>query len=1193
VRQIRDQRSEIRNVVGFEGSTGLLRPLTLFMLSAFCFLLCPNLNADLSTLPTNTWVAVTPTYTGAPDGGQLYPQGWGNKGAYDPATKRVLVYDRWKDAVRGQSIYANALMAYDALTNTVTVLKLNNYQTVPCLPSDPCSSDKPVPLPQYAADPTPVDHHPWTWFELIPPPLNAVYLLNGANGAVANISPALLSTTWKFNLGTGAWSVVSTTTTDPNQPPNEYSFEMGLIYDPLSGKLLDVAKAPGSNGAAGLSVYEFDPGTNKWSILPSDPSSLSVQVAGAGFAYDSRRQLVMVFGGDLDSSDPGTPHLWSYSHASNQWHQLADAPVGVMSPGFAYDSNHDIFLALVNNNCFIYDPKTNAWSSMASSLAPNANSVGQGHSVTYDPANDVFVFEGGSNDVPVWEVFRYSGAPSAPTITQQPVNVSTTTNGIAALTVYAAGSPAPTYQWQSNSGSGWAAVSGATAAVYLKSNVQLSDSGTQFRCVVSNSQGTVTSNTATLTVTNSVNLPPPPPSGGVFIGQGCTTAFHIDKDCDGYGVGLDPNDPNPLLGPDADDNDAAVNTSATMISQYGSLTAFLDHKGYPHARIFYIDVTNGNDADAATNCPAGDTTTGACSSHPYQHFGALAATYHDGAGGVFVFRAGTYNGLMNSMEGCHDGFPCYDPSANSASAPMIMMAYPGEEVTQNNQMVESSDSPFPNVANFIIDGIRFINTGTPQGSTGLQVTDASNITIRNVELAHWDQGFFVGNHSDHITVEDSVSYDNIHDLYTGGELTENNPGGDFNFPLAASTYDANLCQSVGNPYCGYDEYVTYHRNVGYGSYYDSIHINTAIRYAMIDSNIVHNSVGSPVSFQTGVYSSTITNNLFFNFRGACAVTFNTYPQSPTDGQNTIRWNTISNNTFWGPLYSTGNPSDPKCGIRMVDDTSMANGVHYIKDNLIINNIIVTDSVSSDYKNQPFWFQRGSFPNTQVIKNNLLWNNDPGGDNTLFTMSIDTNAYPSEQDIGDYNWSAFSAYSSSYTNNIQSNPLFTHASLGDFSNPTLYDFSLSALSRANGAGTSTGAPTYDLRGVLRPNPPSMGAYDSSATGVVRPPPPTGGGGNPPVPVTTGSALAVRVYPNPWRSDKHAAHPTITFAGLTVGTTIKLFTVSGHKVKELRTDGSMIPWDLTNDSGDKVASGIYLYVITDSAGDKVKGKVAIIR
>ena len=96
----------------------------------------------------------------------------------------------------------------------------------------------------------------------------------------------------------------------------------------------------------------------------------------------------------------------------------------------------------------------------------------------------------------------------------------------------------------------------------------------------------------------------------------------------------------------------------------------------------------------------------------------------------------------------------------------------------------------------------------------------------------------------------------------------------------------------------------------------------------------------------------------------------------------------------------------------------------------------------------------------------------------------------------------------------------------------------------------------------------------------------GGGN-----TTGS-FAPQVYPNPWRSDR--GYPAqITFDQLTGNTTLKIFTVSGHLVKTLTTSASSIPWDLTNDSGSTVASGIYIYLITDSQGDKVRGKVAVIK
>jgi len=100
-------------------------------------------------------------------------------------------------------------------------------------------------------------------------------------------------------------------------------------------------------------------------------------------------------------------------------------------------------------------------------------------------------------------------------------------------------------------------------------------------------------------------------------------------------------------------------------------------------------------------------------------------------------------------------------------------------------------------------------------------------------------------------------------------------------------------------------------------------------------------------------------------------------------------------------------------------------------------------------------------------------------------------------------------------------------------------------------------------------------------------------------------AVRVYPNPWRSDKHAAHPSITFDNLTLNTTVKIFTVSGHLVKKLSPQSSglspdVVTWDLTNDSGDKVASGLYIYLITigdssgySGSGQKARGQIAVIK
>ena len=112
------------------------------------------------------------------------------------------------------------------------------------------------------------------------------------------------------------------------------------------------------------------------------------------------------------------------------------------------------------------------------------------------------------------------------------------------------------------------------------------------------------------------------------------------------------------------------------------------------------------------------------------------------------------------------------------------------------------------------------------------------------------------------------------------------------------------------------------------------------------------------------------------------------------------------------------------------------------------------------------------------------------------------------------------------------------------------------------------------------------------------PPTAGGNSPIVTDFT----QVREYPNPWRSDR-PNNGFITFDQMPPNSTVKIFTVSGHLVRTLTSTVSgtnvLASWDVKNDSGDKVASGVYVYLITvgdtgyGGNGQKLRGKVAVIR
>ncbi|TKJ41183.1 hypothetical protein CEE37_05830 [candidate division LCP-89 bacterium B3_LCP] len=100
--------------------------------------------------------------------------------------------------------------------------------------------------------------------------------------------------------------------------------------------------------------------------------------------------------------------------------------------------------------------------------------------------------------------------------------------------------------------------------------------------------------------------------------------------------------------------------------------------------------------------------------------------------------------------------------------------------------------------------------------------------------------------------------------------------------------------------------------------------------------------------------------------------------------------------------------------------------------------------------------------------------------------------------------------------------------------------------------------------------------------------------------------VVVYPNPFKPHSGLGHTGINFGHpndatkrLTVPATVEIYTIAGEKVRTLKepeTDGNadgVINWDVTNDSGEKVVSGVYIYRISNPAGEEIVGKLAIIR
>lgn len=87
-------------------------------------------------------------------------------------------------------------------------------------------------------------------------------------------------------------------------------------------------------------------------------------------------------------------------------------------------------------------------------------------------------------------------------------------------------------------------------------------------------------------------------------------------------------------------------------------------------------------------------------------------------------------------------------------------------------------------------------------------------------------------------------------------------------------------------------------------------------------------------------------------------------------------------------------------------------------------------------------------------------------------------------------------------------------------------------------------------------------------------------------------AVHCYPVPFKPS--AGHTKITFTGLTRAVKIRVYSISGELVRTLdKSDpNDFMDWDVKNDRGEAVVSGVYLYSVKSASQTKT-GKLMIIR
>jgi hypothetical protein len=101
---------------------------------------------------------------------------------------------------------------------------------------------------------------------------------------------------------------------------------------------------------------------------------------------------------------------------------------------------------------------------------------------------------------------------------------------------------------------------------------------------------------------------------------------------------------------------------------------------------------------------------------------------------------------------------------------------------------------------------------------------------------------------------------------------------------------------------------------------------------------------------------------------------------------------------------------------------------------------------------------------------------------------------------------------------------------------------------------------------------------------------------------GAALPARALADDSLSDSYAFPvpyrpsdgPHITFTNLPASITIRIFTLNGDLVRKISTDAGdgQIEWDVDNEDGEPVKSGVYLFLL-ESGGQKKRGKLLVLR
>lgn len=573
---------------------------------------------------------------------------------------------------------------------------------------------------------------------------------------------------------------------------------------------------------------------------------------------------------------------------------------------------------------------------------------------------------------------------------------------------------------------------------------------------------------------------------GAGLARGCTTAYYIDWDCDGYGPGVQSDNAYPITGlsaaitsgdmPDADDTDPFINTPDTVLANYDAdsngalssaeLKTFLsERRGYTVDQIFYVSTT-GNNSTGTSDDP----------NLPYATYNGALYSAH-GPGDAIIYRAGSYD----EPEIGSSGFPVM--KSGTSGAPIIIMSYPGELVklrtTDNVTLSTATVSGGPGAEWTIADGFVIENIGTPGLGTAFKCSGAQNSIWRNLEVSKFKYPNCV-NGTANFTLERSIFHHQAeHGLYHGA----------YDYFSTGDIVQDNIFYANGwDPSDG-----------DLGESYGGMQFNGSCVGCSFTRNIIHSNSGWGMSLLMGVRESTISNNLIFNnggegikigqYPGDCGLTGEGTPGTGAICPYRSDGNLIINNTIWVGTtradgnYGSGTYPEPVRGIFIYRDGNVGcvsdagvsvAPVNCPMDQTIRNNIVYVRNGPGIQFNRSLSFD-AAWESNSTYQNNLIYKT--GGSNFFCLENYTDGSNYCNGAAGElvYNFATFNSTLGGGAN-LNSDPLFIRATSSEYASPTLFNLRFQSGSPARNAALATGVPTLDVAHTTRVATHEIGAYE---------------------------------------------------------------------------------------------------------------------